>query len=233
MGGIVPPRPISQPRRSSPMSQTPAAEARVCLLDSGYRRETRALLYSVYRDDPTFAYLLEAHRPGYERRLRTLVREWVRQHFYLQLPAVGLLLDDSLVGVALIVPPLRRLGVADSWAWRLRMMVGAGVRATRRFMAYQAAISTCRPSDQVHVLPLLGVLPALQGKPYPTQLLHAVEQWCRGDGVAAGIVVDTGNEEHVAFYHTQGFVEVGEVAIGTVRQCVMMYDKSQAGAPPA
>ena len=84
MGGIVPPRPISQPRRFPSMSQAPAAEARVCLLDSGYRRETRALLYTVYRDDPTFAYLLEAHRPGYERRLRTLLREWVRQHFYLQ-----------------------------------------------------------------------------------------------------------------------------------------------------
>lgn len=215
------------------MSQAPAVEARVCLLDSGYRRETRALLYTVYRDDSTFAYLLEAHRPGYERRLRTLLREWVRQHFYLQLPAVGLLLDDRLVGVALIVPPLRRLGVADSWAWRLRMMVGAGVRATRRFMAYQAAVSTCRPTDQVHVLPLLGVLPALQGQVYPAQLLHAVQQWCMKNGQVEGIVVDTGNDEHVAFYHTQGFVEVGEVAIGTVRQRVLMYDSAQVSEPLA
>jgi hypothetical protein len=74
-----------------------------------------------------------------------LVREWVRQHFYLQLPAIGLLVDDRLIALALIVPPQRRLGVADSWAWRLRMMLGTGLRCTRRYLDYQAALAVaCR-----------------------------------------------------------------------------------------
>ena len=78
------------------------ATARTCLLDKGYRREVRAVLYEVYRQEPTVAYLFEAQRPGYERRLRAMIRAWVRQHFYLQLPAVGLMVEDRLAGVALI-----------------------------------------------------------------------------------------------------------------------------------
>lgn len=138
------------------MPETTAAPARVCLLDDGYSREARSLLYNAYRHEPTFAYIFEAQRPGYERRLRVMVREWVRQHFYLQLPAIGLLVEDRLIALALIVPPQRRLGVADSWAWRLRMMLGTGLRCTRRYMDYQAALASCLPTDQVHVLPLLG-----------------------------------------------------------------------------
>lgn len=62
--------------------------------------EARSLLYNAYRHEPTFAYIFEAQRPGYERRLRVMVREWVRQHFYLQLPAIGLLVEDRLIAMA-------------------------------------------------------------------------------------------------------------------------------------
>lgn len=92
------------------MPETTAAPARVCLLDDGYSREARSLLYNAYRHEPTFAYIFEAQRPGYERRLRVMVREWVRQHFYLQLPAIGLLVEDRLIALALIVPPQRSAG---------------------------------------------------------------------------------------------------------------------------
>jgi hypothetical protein len=39
------------------------------------------------------------------------------------LPAIGLLVNDRLIGIALIAPPQRRLGITDSWAWRLRMVL--------------------------------------------------------------------------------------------------------------
>lgn len=92
------------------MPDATAAPAQVTLLDAGFAREARSLLYHAYRHEPTFAWLFEGLRPGYERRLRVMVREWVRQHFYLALPAIGLLVEDRLVGLALIVPPHRRLG---------------------------------------------------------------------------------------------------------------------------
>src|SRR3546814_1977342 len=92
--------------------------AEVRTLDSGYDRETRSLLYHAYRHEPTFAYLFEADRPGYQQRVRATVRELVNQHFLQQQPALGLLLDDRLIAVALIAPPQRRLDVTESWAWR-------------------------------------------------------------------------------------------------------------------
>ncbi|MHA7112837.1 GNAT family N-acetyltransferase [Pseudomonas promysalinigenes] len=205
------------------MPDVTAAQARVCTLDNGYRREARALLYDAYRHDPTFAYIFEAHRPGYERRLRVMIRHWVRQHFYLQLPAIGLLLDDRLIALALIVPPQRRLGVADSWVWRLRMLLGAGQRCTRRYLDYQAAVIGCVPSDQVHMLPLLGVHPHFRGGHYGEQLLQAVHDWCAEDPNTQGVVLDSGNEQYLAFYARQGYEEIGEVVLGPVRERVFFH----------
>lgn len=207
------------------------APAHISLLDDGYSREVRSLLYHAYRHEPTFAYLFDAQRRGYERRLRVMVREWVRQHFYLQLPAIGVLVDDRLVGAALIVPPQRRLGVADSWAWRLRMLLGAGRRCTRRYLEYQAALAACMPSQQVHVLPLLGVHPQFQGRHYGEQLLQAVHDWCADDPDTQGVILDTGNVHYLAFYERQGYQEIGQVAIGPIRERVFFHPNPLSSNP--
>jgi len=120
--------------------------AEVRTLDGGYDRETRSLLYHAYRHEPTFAYLFEADRPGYQQRVRATVRELVNQHFLQQQPALGLLLDDRLIAVALIAPPQRRLDVTESWAWRARMLLTAGFRCTRRYLDYHAAVLACLPT---------------------------------------------------------------------------------------
>ena len=89
------------------MTQTPNATSQIQLLDSGYSREARSLLYQAYRHEPTFRFLFNAERSGYEQRVRATVRELVRQHFFQDLPALGLLVNDRLVGIALIAPPQR------------------------------------------------------------------------------------------------------------------------------
>ena len=101
----------------------PTAPVEVRMLDGGYAREARSLLYHAYRHEPTFAYLFESDRAGFDQRVRATVRELVNQHFLEELPAIGLLLDDRLVGVALVVPPQRRLDVTESWFWRMRMLL--------------------------------------------------------------------------------------------------------------
>jgi GNAT superfamily N-acetyltransferase len=211
------------------MPDVSAAPARICLLDEGYAREARSLLYHAYRHEPTYGWLLDSQRPGYERRLRVVIREWLRQHFYLQLPAIGLLVEDRLVGLALIVPPLRRLGVADSWAWRLRMILGTGLRCTRRYLDYQAALAGVLPSAQVHVLPLLGVHPQFQGQHYGERLLQAVHDWCADDKGTQGVVLDTGNAHYLDFYQRQGYQEIGEIAVGPVRERVFFHPNPSSG----
>lgn len=209
------------------MSETEVAQAQVRLLDSGYSREARSLLYNAYRHEPTFGYLFEAERPGYDQRVRATVRELVRQHFYQELPALGLLLDDRLIGIALIAPPLRRLGITESWAWRMRMLLSTGFRCTRRYLDYQAAVMACLPGDSVHVLPLLGIHPQFQGRHYGEQLLEALHNWCAEDPNSEGVVLDTGNDHYLAFYQRQGYQEIGEIAVGPIREHVFFHANPQ------
>ncbi len=209
------------------MSDTPTAVAEVRLLDGGYSREARSLLYHSYRHEPSFAYLFESERPGYEQRVRATVRELVKQHFFQELPALGLFVDDRLVGIALIAPPLRRLGITESWAWRLRMVLRTGLRCTQRYLEYYNAVLACLPSDSVHVLPLLGIHPQFQGQHFGEQLLGAVHQWCAVDETSLGVVLDTGNIRYLDFYKRQGYEEIGEVAVGPIREHVFFHANPQ------
>jgi hypothetical protein len=131
------------------------------MLNSDYSPEARSLLYQAYRHEPTFAYMFEAERPGYEQRVRATVRELVKQHFFQKLPAIGLLVNDRLIGVALIAPPQRRLGITESWAWRLRMWLSTGVRGTRRYLEYTMRCWRACPASRC-MLPLLGIHPQFQ-----------------------------------------------------------------------
>eukprot|EP01030_Chromulinospumella_sphaerica_P013421 gene13421-13197_t len=209
------------------MPDTSTAVAQVHLLDSGYSREARSLLYHAYRHEPTFAYLFEAERSGYEQRVRATVRELVKQHFLQELPAIGLLVNDRLIGIALIAPPQRRLGITESWAWQLRMWLSTGFRCTRRYLEYHQAVLACLPSESVHVLPLLGVHPQFQGKHYGEQLLEAVHNWCAEDPHSQGVVLDTGNPLYLEFYKRQGYAEVAEVAVGPILEHVFFHPNPQ------
>ncbi len=117
----------------------------VRLLDDGYSREVRSLFYHAYRHEPTFAYLMDAQRAGYDQRVRACVREMVERHLGEELPAIGLFIDDRLVAAALITPPQRRLDITESWNWRLRMLFSVGLAATRRYLDYHRAVQACLP----------------------------------------------------------------------------------------
>lgn len=210
------------------MTQTSNAAGQVQLLDGGYSREARSLLYQAYRHEPTFRFMFDADRSGYEQRVRATVRELVKQHFRQERPALGLLVNDRLVGIALIAPPVRRLDITDSWAWQLRMVLSTGLRCTRRYLDYHQAVLACVPGDAVHMLPLLGIHPQFQGLHYGEQLLEAVHNWCAEDVSSEGVVLDTGNPRYLAFYKKQGYVEIGEVAVGPVREHVFFHANPQA-----
>ncbi|MGV8842627.1 MAG: GNAT family N-acetyltransferase [Pseudomonas sp.] len=200
----------------------------VQMLDSSFIPEARSLLYHAYRHEPTFTYLFESARPGYEHRVRATVRELVQQHFSENLPAIGLLIDDRLIGIALIAPPERRLGITESWGWRMRMLLTAGFRCTKRYLAYHDAVLACLPSGAYHVLPLMAVHPQFQGNHFGEQLLAALHNWCAEDAGSQGVVLDTGNAHYLDFYKRQGYQQIGEVAIGPVVEHVFFHPNPQA-----
>ena len=197
------------------------------VLDSGYSKEARSLLYQAYHHDPTFRYVFEAHRRGYAHRVRATVRALVKQHFFQDLPALGLLVDDRLVAVALIAPPQRRLGITESWAWQLRMLLTAGLRGTRRYLEYHQAIQACVPGDAVHMLPLVAIHPDFPEMSYGEQLLEAVHNWCAQDEHSEGVVLDSGNPSYQAFYKRHGYVQIGEVTTGPVVEQVFFHANPQ------
>ncbi|MFP5419864.1 MAG: GNAT family N-acetyltransferase [Gammaproteobacteria bacterium] len=205
----------------------PNSLAEVRMLDSGYAREARSLLYHAYRHDPTFAYLFEAERPGYDQRVRATIRELVQQHFAEDLPAIGLLIDDRLIGMALIAPPQRRMDITESWGWRMRMLLTTGFRCTKRYLEYHDAVIACLPPGPYHVLPLLGIHPEYQGKNLGEQLLEALHNWCAEDASSQGVVLDTGNGHYLEFYKRQGYEEIGEVAIGPIIEHVFFHPSPQ------
>lgn len=200
-----------------------ALNTEVRLLDSGYAREARSVLYHAYRHEPTFGYLLDSDQPGFDQRVRATVRELVNRHFQEDYPALGLMLDDRLVGLALIAPPMGRLGITESWAWRLRMVLTTGFACTRRFLNYQQEILSCLPSEAFHLLPLIGVHPQFQGRQLGVQLLDALHRWCADDVHSKGVVVDTGNPRYVKFYERLGYEEIGQIALGPVLQRVFLH----------
>jgi len=204
------------------------APAEVRLIDGGYSRECCSLLYQAYRRTPTFSYLFEAERPGYEQRVRATVRELLSRHFADDLPALGLLLGERLLGVALISPPQRRLEITESWGWRMRMLLTAGFHCTQRYLDYHEAVIACLPPGSYHMLPLIGVRPEFQGWHYGRQLLGALHRWCGDDSNSRGIVLDTGDPHHLAFLRRQGYQEVGQVTLGPVCEHILLHSNPGA-----
>jgi GNAT superfamily N-acetyltransferase len=212
------------------MPETAVKRAEVRLLDSGYAREARSLLYHAYRHEPTFGYLFESNRPGFDQRVRATIREWVNRHFLEDQPALGLVLDDRLIGLALIARPQRRLEITESWSWRLRMVLTTGFRCTRRYLSYHEAIMACMPPGAFHKLPLLGIHPQFQGQQFGPQLLQALADWCEEDASSQGLVLNSGNARYIDYYKRQGYEEIGEVAIGPIVERVFFHPTDQAAA---
>jgi len=70
--------------------------SQICMLGSDYQTQVRSLLYQAYRLEPTFEWLFEAERIGYEHRVRATLCELVQAHFAEGLPAIGLLVNEPL-----------------------------------------------------------------------------------------------------------------------------------------
>lgn len=197
------------------------AEPTIVRLDPSSMGEAKSLLYNAYRYEPTFQYLFDASKPGYDQRVRATIREGVELHFNMGQDAIGLVKDRSLVAVAFISSPDVRLNLVEQISWRVRMMLTAGVSSTRRFIQYHEGVKACLPKGVLHQLPLLGVHPKYQSQGYGRALMLAVERICRENPRSCGIGLDTGNSRYLKFYESLGYKRVGEVRLGKVVETVL------------
>ena len=204
------------------------SEAVVVRLDGSALNEAKSVLFQAYRHEPTFQYLFDANRTGYEKRVRATIRELINLYLDLEQDAIGILLDETLVGVAFIGNPSLRLDLANQLSWRLRMILTAGLSCTSRYIDYHEQIHRVLPKKQLHQLPLMGVHPKYQNRGLGRLLLESVERICEEDPRTGGLVLDTGNSRYLDFYQSMGFQEVGEVRLGDVTEHVLVKDFSGA-----
>lgn len=199
-------------------------EAVIVRLDETALNEAKSILFQAYRHEPTFQYLFDHRRPGYEQRVRATIRELISLYFELNQEAIGVLVDETLVAVAFIGEPELRLNLADQFSWRLRMMLTAGFACTRRYLDYHEKIRALLPQPQAHQLPLMGVHPKYQNRGYGRLLLETVVRLCADNPRGSGLVLDTGNSRYLQFYESEGFRSLGKIRLGDFEDYVLFRE---------
>lgn len=155
------------------------------------------------------------------------MRELVNQHFAEEQPAIGLLVDDRLVGIALIASAAaapghyRKLELADAHVADRRFPLHPPLSRLPRSRAGLPAAGAFP-----HVA-AAGHTPGISGQHSGEQLLQALHNWCAEDDSSQGVVLDTGNPHYLEFYRRLGYEEVGEVAVGPIIEHVLFHPNPQ------
>ena len=207
---------------------TEETQAKVVRLDVGALSEAKAILYRAYRNEPTFKYLFEGNRFGYDQRVRATIRELLNLHFSTYQDVIGLTLDNHLIAVALVGSPDVRLNLSSQVKWRLRMMLTAGLDCTWRYIDYHQQIHQCLPKAQYHELPLVGVDTKYRNMGYGKQLMLAIENICFENPRSVGIGLDTGNSRYLRFYQKLGYNIIGQIKFGEVTESVLYKSCAQS-----
>jgi ribosomal protein S18 acetylase RimI-like enzyme len=203
------------------MTITEETEARVVRLDVGAFNEAKAILYRAYKHEPTFKYLFNASRPGYDQRVRATIRELINLHFSNNQDVIGLVLDNHLIAVALVGSPNVRLSLSSQINWRMRMLLTTGFDCTTRYIDYHKQIHKCLPSGEHHELPLLGVDSKYRNLGYGKQLMGAIEKICMENPSSVGIALDTGNTRYLDFFKKIGYETVGNIQLDNINESVL------------
>lgn len=200
-------------------------EATVVRLDETAFNEARSILFQAYRLEPTFQYLFDHRKPGYEQRIRATLRELIALYFNLNQDAIGVMEGDTLVAVAFIGEPELRLNLARHLGWRLRMVLTAGFASTRRYLDYHQKIRAMLPEGGTFYLPLMGVNPKYQNRGFGRLLLSTAERLCAERAGCNGLVLDTGNSRYLPFYESEGFRNLGTIHLGDYEDFVLFRDE--------
>lgn len=193
-------------------------------LDDTARNEAQSILYHAYRNEPTFQYLFDHRKPGYDQRVRATVRELIDLYFEYNQDAIGVMVDNTLVAVAFVGEPELRMNLAEQFSWRIRMVLTTGFASTRRYLDYHEKIRDMLPQPQAHQLPLMGVDPKYQNRGYGRLLLKTVERLCGENPRGSGLVLDTGNSRYLPFYESEGFRSLGKIRLGDYEDHVLFRE---------
>ena len=195
----------------------------VVRLDERCDRQARSLLYHSYRHEPTFQYLLDAHRPGYKQRIRATIRELIRLHFERGETVLGIVnrQDQRVLGVAFVSDVGLKMDISRQFRWRLKMTLTAGFEGTRRFIQYYNDVQNSLPNKHHRVVSLIGIHPEFQKQGLGRKLMEAVHAISDSDSESIGLFLDTGNNRYLDFYQSLDYQRFTEIPVGELKEYVL------------
>lgn len=195
----------------------------VVKIDDRFSRQARSLLYHAYSDEPTFKYLLDEHRSGYQQRIRATIRELIRLHMDRGETVLGLFdkKQNRLLGVAFCSDLKLTMDISKQFLWRLKMILTIGFGGTHRFIQHFNNIQQSLPPKQHRMVSLIGIHPNFQKQGLGKVLLDAVHAVADEDNSSFGLFLDTANPLYLKFYQSLNYEVYKELKLGDLTEYVL------------
>jgi len=205
------------------MPQVSLEDVDVVRIDERFARQARSLLYHSYKDEPTFKYLLDAHRPAYKQRIRATIRELIRLHMDRGEFVFGVIhkKQQRLLGVAFFSDLQLKMDISKQLLWRMKMILTAGFEGTRRFVQYFNEVQESLPAKNHRMVSLIGIHPDFQKQGLGKLLLETIHDVTDNDQNSIGLFLDTGNNRYLEFYKSLSYEIFTELPLGNMQEFVL------------
>ncbi|MCC5856273.1 MAG: GNAT family N-acetyltransferase [Idiomarina sp.] len=206
-------------------AKTEALQGRLVYLASEDLRVAGSLLYQAYEDDPAFRIIFQAHKDGYEQRLRAAIREELDAFWHSGQPMFGVFEDKTLEGVVCLTRPGEHFEGERVWHWRLKMLLTAGLVSTRQLLEKERLIAQAMPVENYHMLTFIAVHPRYQQRGLGDLLIRAVASELREHPESEGIAVLATRPEYERFLGTRGYQNIARVQVGEMSGQLMFFSR--------
>lgn len=179
-----------------------------------------SLIYQAYHDDPVLQKMLN-YSPdslaAYEKKLRSLIREELSTFWQEKQPLIGLYRNDKLKAVACVFESSSQLQAERYWHWRLKLMLSAGYLETNQLIEKEKTIrEALKDKGNYYFLAFIAVDPHFQGQGLGRYLLRGLEDLVKSNPQSTGMAVFVTREQHIAFFHTEGFNRLKKLEFNNV-----------------
>lgn len=205
------------------MTKVNLEDTEVVRLDERFSRQARSLLFHSYRDEPTFKYLFDSDRAGYNQRIRATIRELIRLHMDQNELIFGVIhkKEERLLGIAFCSDLQLKVDLTRQFFWRIKMMLTAGPKATKRFVAFFNDVQQCLPVKNHRMVSLIGIHPDFQKQGLGKKLLETIHSVADQDKNSIGLFLDTGNNSYLNFYKSLNYEVYTELALEQMQEFVL------------
>ena len=199
----------------------------VLRIDESRCEEAVSVFVNAFQDDPWARHMFRGDKPSFERNVGNVYRALMSVRFAREEPVLGVQIGDRLVGTATLEQPGRPTSFADSFRSprcaraAVTLLLEAGVAASKRMFAYDAAVVARKPQVPHFYLLGIAVVRAEQGNGYGGMLLDAIHSIVEAERDAEGIALDTATPEDVSLYEHFGYRTTEVADVGGIEMTFM------------